>query len=106
MVTLDMSILRPERSKLLIIPSRTEVREMLTRPSVAITAIICGTILALAAIAGVITLAVTGNDTAVIGTLIGGPLVTLLVALASRLKAMHETIRTAAATTPPPPPEG
>lgn len=51
-------------------PTGEEWRALMGTPSVFITMIVCGTVLALAAIGGVVYLASTGNDTAVIGTLI------------------------------------
>lgn len=67
---------------------------MLTRPAVAITAIICGTLLALAAIGGVVWLAYTGHETAAVGTLVGGPLFLWLTTMAGRLREVQQAVRT------------
>lgn len=82
-----------------IFPTGREIRVMLQRPAVAVTAIICATVTMLAVLASVVFLAWTGRDTAVIGALLGGPVLALLGLLSKRLGEVREAVR----STPPPP---
>lgn len=64
------AILGPVVPNRMALPTLKELKTLMaTTPSVIITMIVCGTILCLAAIGGVVFLAYNGNDTAVIGTL-------------------------------------
>lgn len=74
------------------LPDREELRKLMFNPPVMITAIICGTLLALASIGAVVYLAVTGNDTTVVGVLITGTLAAVGVLLSSRMRRMEGTM--------------
>lgn len=74
------------------LPNRMEWKELMNTPGVIITMIICGTILSLTAIAGVIFLAYTGNDAAVIGTLIAVVLTAVGALLNSRVKRTLDAV--------------
>lgn len=74
---------------------------MLMRPAVAITAIICGLIAFLGALTGIIYLVSVGQDSAVIGVFIAGPVVAVLGVIAKRLGAVKEAVNNATVVTPP-----
>lgn len=59
-----------ERSVRIAFPTREELREMLTDPSVARTLIVCVSFLAALALGGVVFLAYTGHEYAVVAALI------------------------------------
>lgn len=67
------------------------------RPAVAITAIVCATIAFLGSVAGIVYLASTGKDSAVIGVFVAGPVVLVLGLIAKRLGAVKEAVNNAGA---------
>ena len=73
-------------------PTRKEWQALMAHPSVIITMIVCVAVVALGAIAGVVYLASTGHDTAVVGTLI----VVVLAAVGGLLNARLRQTRDAA----------
>lgn len=83
------------------LPTRDEIREMLMRPAVAITALICATLAFVAALAGIVFLAFEGRDSAVIGVFVAGPVVVVLGVIAKRLGAVKEAVNNATVVTPP-----
>lgn len=74
------------------LPTTQELREMMTSPAVAITAIICATVLTLASVAGVVYLATTGHDSTVITAFIGGVLLAISGFLNSRIKGVKTLV--------------
>jgi hypothetical protein len=90
MATLTMS---PPAGKILTLPTRQEVRQLMDRTPIVITVIVCSTLAFLATIAAVAFLAYTGNDTAVIGAVIVGALVPVLSILLSRTRAIETTLQ-------------
>jgi uncharacterized membrane protein len=74
-------------------PSKEEWRSMLYTPSVFITLIVCGTLLSLAVLAGVVFLAYTGNDAAVIGTVIGAVLTAVIALMNVRVKQVRDAVK-------------
>lgn len=76
---------------------------MLTRPAVAIVAIICGTVFALSVLAGVVWLAYTDHETAAVGTIVFGPLLAWLLTMAGRLREVQTTMRASTTATQEPP---
>lgn len=75
------------------LPTREDWRELIAKPSVIITAIVCGTLLALSALAGVVYLAVTGHDTAVVGTLITITFGAIGVLMSNRIRRVENTVQ-------------
>lgn len=65
---------------------------MLSNVSIAVTFIVCVTLLAIAAIAGIVILALNGLDVAVMIAAIGAPLIGILVSIATRVKVMHDAV--------------
>jgi len=61
---------------------------MLRSPGVAITAIVCGTLVVLGALAGVVYLAATDHGTEAIGALLLGPVVILLGVILGHVKSI------------------
>lgn len=84
-------------------PTREEIREMLMRPAVAITALVCATLAFVASVAGIVFLAYNGRDSAVIGVFVAGPVVLVLGLIAKRLGAVKEAVNNAAVVVPAPP---
>lgn len=74
------------------IPTREDVRQMMTSTPVAITIVICLTILGLGALAAVVYLAVTGNDTAAIAALIGAVMAAYSSHLSRRIGETRQAI--------------
>lgn len=87
------SITLPPMPVKIAFPTRREWRSMLYTPSVFITLIICGTLLSLATLAGVVFLAYTGNDAAVIGTVIGAVLTGAIALMNSRVKRTLDAVK-------------
>jgi Na+-translocating ferredoxin:NAD+ oxidoreductase RnfD subunit len=65
---------------------------MASRPSVIITAIICATFVVLGALAGIVYLAGSGHDSAVVGLFVGGPLLTILFVISNRVRAVKDAV--------------
>lgn len=65
---------------------------------VLVTVIMCSTLFALAALSGMVALALTGHDSAAVAALIGTIFGPLLAAIAARLKGMHDAIKSATTT--------
>ena len=78
-----------EQSKI-VFPTRKEWQISMAHPSVIITMIVCVSVVALGAIAGVVYLASTGHDTAVVGTLIVVVLAAVGGLLNSRLRQTRD----------------
>lgn len=93
MVTLTMD--PPTAGKIVNLPTREEIRDMLARPSVAITAIICGTLFALGAVAGVVYLAATGKGVEAVGVFI----LAMLTAVLGKMNRLHGEVRAATSST-------
>lgn len=75
------------------LPTRTEVREAMTRStSVLITMIVCVTAVVLATLGALVYLAVTGKSAEVLVAAVVGPLVGALVSLVSRVKAVEKAV--------------
>lgn len=74
------------------LPTKQELRAMFQHVSVVITAILCGTLLALAVLASVIYLAATNHDASVIGVLITGVIAAYGQVLTSRTRRLDEKI--------------
>lgn len=73
---------------------------MLTDRVVAVTLIICATAFACVAVSWVGYLAATGHDTAAVGLVIGGPLVTVLGMIAGRLRSVQQSLASTSPGTP------
>lgn len=86
MTTLVMPA-RLGRTKIL---SRAEVRDMLADRAVAITVVICATVVGVAAIGAATYLTSHGYESAVIGVLIGGPLLWLVNTIMGRMQATRD----------------
>lgn len=80
---------------MITLPTKNEIREMLMRPAVAITAIVCATLAFLGSVAGIVFLAYQGRDSAVIGVFVAGPVVIVLGLIAKRLGAVKEAVNNA-----------
>lgn len=74
----------------IMFPTRKEWQALMANPSVIITLIVCVSVVALGAIAGVVYLAATGHDTAVVGTLVVGVLGAVGAVLNSRLRQTRD----------------
>jgi hypothetical protein len=77
---------------MITLPTRQEWQALMANPQVMIALIVCGAVVALGAIAGVVYLAATGHDTAVIGTLF----MVVLTAVGGLLNARMRQTRDAA----------
>lgn len=71
------------------LPTREEIRAMLHTTAVAITVVICGCLVFLAALAGVVFLAYTGHDSAAIGALF----TVVLAAIGARMSGQIQQAR-------------
>lgn len=89
MTTYPMS---PQADKIAF-PTREEWRSMLYSTPVVITIIVCGTLVALAVLAGVVFLAYTGNDAAVIGVVIGSVLTGVLSLQNARMRQVRDAVK-------------
>lgn len=69
------------------LPDWKGIMAMLSDRAVAITVIVSATWLASLALAGVILLAATGHESAVVGTFVGGPMLAWAAVLLGRLRA-------------------
>lgn len=74
------------------VPTREELKAMLTRTPIMITGIICATIIFLGALGSVVYLAVTGHDSSVIGVLIVGVLAAVAKMLSGRISGLQRTV--------------
>lgn len=77
----------------IVFPTRREMRLLMYTPGVFITIIICVTIFAILTLAGVVFLAYTGHDAAVVGTLITGALVGVGGLMNARIKRTLEAVK-------------
>jgi tetrahydromethanopterin S-methyltransferase subunit E len=73
--------------------TKKEWRSMFNDRAVLITMIVCGTLLFLATIAGVVFLAYTGNDAAVIGVVVGSVLTGVMSLMNSRVKQTRDMMQ-------------
>lgn len=76
------------------LPTREELRALFAKPSVMITAIICGMLLAVSIVGAVVFLAWQGKDSAVIGVLVASTLAAVGSLMNSRLKRIENTSKT------------
>ena len=85
-------IMAPLRSKMITLPTREEWRAMLNRPSVAITAIVAGSLIVVAFLSAVVFLAYNDKGTEVLtgAGMIG--LVTALATLYQKLKTVERHV--------------
>lgn len=89
MTTFNLSA--PTRT-LVRLPTRQEVRAMLNRPAVAITAIVAGLVAFLAVLGGVVLLAYYGKSTEAITGLLGGSLLALVINIRSKVNDLHAKV--------------
>lgn len=87
------TITMPPGTAKIAFPTRAELRSMLYTPAVVITLIICGTLLSLATLAGIVFLAYTGNDAAVIGTVIGAVLTGVIALMNARVRQVRDAVK-------------
>lgn len=80
MVTLDLAGDRPA----LTLPTWEDARAMIRDRAVAIVAIICATVVLVAALAAIVALAIQGRDAAVVAAFVGGPVLSLAVLFVKR----------------------
>lgn len=92
MVTLSLS---DPAAKIVALPTREELRAMLSHPAVAITAIVCVTLFCLGSVGGVILLALNGKGTEAVGVFILG----LMTLILGKLSRVQEQVRAATTTT-------
>jgi hypothetical protein len=83
----------PPTAAKIAFPTKEEWRSMLYSTPVLITLIVCSTLAVLAVLAGVVFLAYTGNDAAVIGTLIGGVLTGVLALTNARMRQVRDAVK-------------
>lgn len=74
-------------------PTRKELRALFAKPSVAIAAMICGTLIVLSMIGSVVWLAMNGKDSAVIGALVTVTLAAVGTLLSVRIKRIEEATK-------------
>lgn len=79
----------PANTKIIRLPSRSEVRAMLSDRAVAITVVICTTVFGLGALAGVVWLTLLGDGIEAVGAFV----LAMLGLVYGRVRAMHETMK-------------
>lgn len=88
---MSSTVIAPSPLKIKI-PTREDVHRMMTSTPVAITIVICLTILALGALGAVVYLAITGNDTAAVAALIGAVMAAYNARLSTRIGETKQAI--------------